>query len=56
MPITTPTDQHTHTNKHMRTPIYQINSVMPEGNMEEVMPYLQKALGIPKISTPIRLV
>ena len=35
----------------MRTPKSQINSVIPEGNMGEVMTYLHKALGIPKTST-----
>ena len=40
----------------MRTPTFQINSIMPEGNMEEVMTYLHKALGIPKKSTLLRAV
>ena len=38
----------------MRAPTSQINSVIPEGNMEEVMTYLQKALGSPKKSTLLR--
>ena len=40
----------------MRTPTAQINSVMPEGNMEELMTYVHKALGSPKTSTIIRSV
>ena len=56
IPITRPKEQHKHTNKHMRTPTAQINSVMPEGNMEEVMTYLHKALGSLKISTLLRAV
>ena len=56
MPITTPKAQSTHTNKHMCTPTAQINSVTPEGNMEEVMKYLHKALGSLKTSTLLRTV
>ena len=56
MPITTPKTQKADTNNHMSTPTAQINSVMPEGNMEEIMTYLQKALVIPKISTLLRAV
>ena len=56
MPITTPKAQDTHTKKHMRTPTDQINCLMPEGNMEDVMAYLHKALGIPKTSTLLRAV
>ena len=51
MLITTPKAQKSHTNKHICTLTAQINSVMPEGNIEEVMTYLHKALGSPKIST-----
>ena len=40
MPITTPKAQKAHNNNHMRTPIAQFNSIIPEGNMEEVMKYL----------------
>ena len=56
MSITTPKAQNTHTNKHMRTPLSQINSLIPEGNMEEIMTYLHKALGSPKTFTLLRAV
>ena len=54
MPITTPKAQNSHTNKQMRTPTSQINSIMSEGKTEEVMTYIQKALGSPKTSTLLR--
>ena len=38
----------------MRTPTAKINSVIPEGNTEEVMTYLHKALISPKTSTLVR--
>ena len=56
MPITTPKAQNAHTKKHMRTPTAQINSVMPEENMEEVITYLHKSLGSPKTYTLLRAV
>ena len=56
MLLKTPKAQNTHTNKHMRTPTAQINSVMLEGNTEEVMTYLHKELGSLNTSTLLRSV
>ena len=56
IPITTPKTQKSHTNKHIRTLTAKINSVMPEGNIEEVMIYVQKHLVSPKTSTLLRAV
>ena len=56
MLITTTKAQNSHTNKNMRTPTAQINSVMPEGNTEEVMTYIHRALEIPKTSILLRAV